>query len=223
VTEKEQIFSDDEVVRSVIRGRTQHFEVLVNRYKRKIVNFIHKMIYDYDEAQSLAQDTFLKVYETLDRYRSEDNFQAFIFTIARNLTLNYLKKQGRVSWLSSLTARHGETAEERYFRTESTQYEDLERSRQEELVTEALKSLKENQRIALILKVYLEFSYKEIASITGWSQSKIETLISRAKNNLIEHVRSREDAMENKKIRKKDSQEKLQEKHKSNVLSVRVT
>jgi hypothetical protein len=60
VTEKEIVFSDDQVVRSVQEGRTQNYEVLVNRYKNKIVNFINKMIFDYDEAQSLAQDVFLK-------------------------------------------------------------------------------------------------------------------------------------------------------------------
>ena len=48
----------------------------------------------------------------------------------------------------------------------------------------ALYELKENQRLALILKIYLEMSYKEIAEITDWSTSKIETLISRAKGNL---------------------------------------
>jgi hypothetical protein len=79
VIEKDQVFSDDDVVRSVREGNTRNFETLIDRYKNKIINFIHKMIYDYDEAQSLSQDVFLKVYETINRYEMQGNFQAFIF------------------------------------------------------------------------------------------------------------------------------------------------
>jgi len=181
VPEQEQIISDDDLIRSVQEGRIRYFEVLVDRYKKKIINFIHKMIFDYDEAQSLTQDVFLKVFENLQRYKAQDNFQAFIYTIARNLTFNHIKKQKRISWFSGSLPNQ---TEEKYFRSEETQHASLEQSRQEEIITKGLKSLKENQRLALILKVYLELPYNRIAEITGWSIPKIETLISRARSNL---------------------------------------
>jgi len=181
VTEKDNVFSDDDVVRSVREGNTRNFEILVDRYKKKIINFIHKMIFDYDEAQSLAQDVFLKVYESIKKYKSQDNFQAFIFTIAKNKTLNYIKKQKRVLLFSGFLSRD---AENRHFQAEETQYAVMEKHQQEEMLTAALKNLNENQRIALIMKVYLDFSYKRIEEITGWSVPKIETLISRGKSNL---------------------------------------
>ena len=208
MTEKDNVFSDDDVVRSVREGNTRNFEILVDRYKKKIINFIHKMIFDYDEAQSLAQDVFLKVYESIKKYKSQDNFQAFIFTIAKNKTLNYIKKQKRVLLFSGFLSRD---AENRHFQVEETQYAAMEKHQQEEMLTAALKSLNENQRIALIMKVYLDFSYKRIEEITGWSVPKIETLISRGKSNLKRQVLS----MEN-------SQENLQESSKKNVLEVRV-
>jgi RNA polymerase sigma-70 factor (ECF subfamily) len=194
VQDNEQVLSDDNVVQSVREGNIRIFEILINRYNKKIINFIHKMILDYDEAQSLAQDVFLKVYETIKRYKMQDNFQAFIFTIAKNVTLNYIKKQKRILWFSGQSNESGNNqfAEERYFRSEETQQAHLESTQQDEMITEALKSLKENQRIALIMKVYLGFSYNKIAEITGWSIPKIETLISRAKNNLKEKIRLRE-------------------------------
>lgn len=208
MTEKDNVFSDDDVVRSVREGNTRNFEILVDRYKKKIINFIHKMIFDYDEAQSLAQDVFLKVYESIKKYKSQDNFQAFIFTIAKNKTLNYIKKQKRVLLFSGFLSRD---AENRHFQVEETQYAAMEKHQQEEMLTAALKNLNENQRIALIMKVYLDFSYKRIEEITGWSVPKIETLISRGKSNLKRQVLS----MEN-------SQENLQESSKKNVLEVRV-
>jgi RNA polymerase sigma-70 factor (ECF subfamily) len=224
VTEKDPMFSDDEIVRSVRDGRTQRFEVLVNRYKNRIVNFIHKMIFDHDESQSLAQDVFIKVFESIGKYKSQDNFQAFIFTIAKNLTLNHIKKQKRFQWFSGEQGS-GEM-EGRHFRTNGTQEEDIEKRRQDELMNEALKNLKENQRIALILKIYLEFSYKKIAEITGWSEPKIETLISRAKSNLRSYIQTRENPGADSRRSSKRTfpvKENLQENKRSNVLEVRST
>lgn len=225
--EKDQVFSDDDVVRSVRDGNTRNFEALIDRYKNKIINFIHKMIYDYDEAQSLAQDVFLKVYETIERYEMRDNFQAFIFTIAKNITLNYIKKQKRVLFFSSFTPGDGNGAreyEDRYFQAEETQQAAMEKDQQEELLTAALKTLNENQRITLIMKVYLGFSYHQIAEITGWSIPKIETLISRAKSALRDKIRFilNDGSPKGGAGRKmKRLQEEMQEKSRNDVLRVR--
>ena len=174
-------FSDDEIIQSVIEGRTQNFEIIVERYKKKITNFINKMIYDHDEAQNIAQDVFLKVYETLKKYKKENNFSAFIFTIAKNLTLNYIKKSKRTVMFSTFLSKQ---SGEKHFSYQAQQEEKYRESQDEERLITALKELKENQRLALILKVYLDFSYKKIADVTGWSIPKIETLIFRAKSNL---------------------------------------
>jgi RNA polymerase sigma-70 factor (ECF subfamily) len=211
VQENEQLFSDDDVVRSVCEGNTRSFEILVDRYGKKIINFIHQMIYDHDEAQSLAQDVFVKVYENIKRYKTQDNFQAFVYTIAKNMTLNYIKKQKRIFRFSGYNNSSSSNPDERYFRGEETQQAHLERTQQDELMTEALKALNENQRLALIMKVYLDFSYKRIADITGWSEPKIETLISRAKSNLKNWIHSRE----------KTGKNPLQEKKNINVLKMR--
>ena len=205
MAQDEQLFSDDDVVCSVREGKTQNFEILVNRYSKKIVNFVFSMMADYDEAQSISQEVFLKVYESLKRYKTENNFQAFIFTIAKNLTLNYLKKQKKILSFSFFSP--DEKSQDPLY-SEEKQHQLLEKHQQDEMLTAALKALNENQRLALIMKVYLEFSYKQIAEITGWSIPKIETLISRAKSNLKNELLSRDN---------------LQEKDTINVLKVRHT
>jgi RNA polymerase sigma-70 factor (ECF subfamily) len=227
VIEKDQVFSDDDVVRSVREGNTRNFETLIDRYKNKIINFIHKMIYDYDEAQSLSQDVFLKVYETINRYEMQGNFQAFIFTIAKNITLNYIKKQKQVLFFSNFAPGDSSDAREyenKYFQSGETQQAAMERDQQEEVLTAALKTLNENQRIALILKVYLEFSYHQIAEITGWSVPKIETLISRAKSDLKDKIRfilNDGSPKGGAGIKIKRLKEDLQEKSRNDVLRVR--
>lgn len=209
MTQDNPVFSDDDIVRSVREGNTRNYEILIDRYKNKIINFIHKMIFDHDEARSLAQDTFLKVYETIPRYKTQDNFQAFIFTVAKNLTLNHIKKQKRVRFFSG---SQPDNTEDKVFRTEETQFAAMEKTQQEQMLTAALKNLNENQRIALVLKVYLDFSYARIQDITGWSVPKIETLISRAKSNLKDEIQSNLNS---------GLKENVQESKQKNVLHVR--
>ena len=193
--------SDDDLIQSIREGREQYFETLINRYKKPILNFIFKMIYDYDEAQNLSQEVFITLFKSLPRYRIQGNFQAYIFTIAKNLTLNYIKKSKRIVNLSSLFNKN--TAD-RYLHHHETPYNQLEQEVKEQQLVSALKALKESQRIALILKVYLDFSYKKIAEITDWSIPKIETLISRAKAQLKNKIFLQEKSTQNvKNVREK--------------------
>lgn len=178
---RKKILSDDEVIQSVRQGRTQDFEILVERYKKRIINFVNKMIYDYDESQSISQDVFLKVFESLKQYRMQDTFSAFIFTVAKNMTFNYLKRRKRVVLFSSFLSKN---AENRYFRTDHDPARAAQEDQVEERVLSALRQLKDDQRLALVLKVYNDYSYQQIVAITGWTVPKIETLISRARDNL---------------------------------------
>lgn len=178
-----ETFTDDQVVQSVLDGNTRNFELLVNRYKNRIVNFINKMIFDYEEAQNIAQDVFIKIYESLDRYRMENSFQSFIFTISKNLTLNYIKKSKRTVFFSQLFTKNDEDRHLDYS-YDAPQENEFDRQAKERMLNDALRQLKENQRLALILKIYVGFSYNQISDVTGWTIPKIETLISRAKSHL---------------------------------------
>lgn len=181
----EQKRSDDEVIAAVISGRSRDFEILVQRYSGRIIHFIARMTADSDEAQSLAQDVFLKIYQNLAYYRPQNNFSAFIFKIARNTTLNWLNRQKRTVFFSRLLGRELDKAP---FRQEAPRLSPHDRSEREDAVTRNLMLLPEEQRLALILKVYLEFSYKQIREVTGWSVPKIETLISRAKGRMKKNI-----------------------------------
>jgi RNA polymerase sigma-70 factor (ECF subfamily) len=178
-----ETFTDDQIIQSVIDGNTRNFELLINRYKNRIINFINKMIFDYEEAQNIAQDVFIKIYETLGRYRMEDSFQSFIFTISKNLTLNYIKKSKRTVFFSQLFTKNDEDRHLDYS-YDAPQEQEFDNRARDRMLIEALGQLKENQRLALVLKVYVGFSYNQIADVTGWSIPKIETLISRAKTQL---------------------------------------
>lgn len=175
------MITDDTVIERVRGGDTSAFAILVDRYNRKILGFIFRMVNDQDEAENLAQDVFIKVYEKIDDYRTEDNFQAYIYRIAKNMTLNHIKKNSRSSPFSSLFRK---TDEDSRFMSEGEQENRLINQKRDDWMNAALRELPENQRLALILKVYLQLSYVQIADITEWSIPKIETLISRGRTAL---------------------------------------
>ncbi|HOW45388.1 MAG TPA: RNA polymerase sigma factor [Candidatus Aminicenantes bacterium] len=181
--------SDDDIVVSVLEGRTRDYEVLIRRYSRRITLFVARMIGDNDEARSIAQDVFLKIYENLPYYRRENNFSAFIFKVARNMALNYIKRRRRTVLFSRLLGRDLDRAP---FRQDPPRLLELERGEREGELNRQLRRLSEEQRLALVLKVYLEFSYRQIREVTGWSVPKIETLISRAKSRLKKNLRLQE-------------------------------
>ena len=101
------------------------------------------------------------------------------------MTLNWLYRQKRTVFFSRLLGREMNQAP---FRQAPTYVIDPEKAERDEKITQGLRSLPEEQRIALILKIYLEFSYKQIREISGWSIPKIETLISRAKSRLKKNI-----------------------------------
>jgi RNA polymerase sigma-70 factor (ECF subfamily) len=179
------MFTDDEIIRSVLEGNTRNFESLIARHGKKMINFINRMIFDPDEAQNIAQDVFLRVYETLPYYKPENNFSAFLFKIAKNQTLNWIKKNKRMVFFSRMM---GQDLRGGRFTSGENPERTVEDRQQEGLLTEGLRGLSEDQRLALILKAYLDFSYRQIAGITGWSEPKIETLISRAKSALKKYI-----------------------------------
>lgn len=185
--------TDDEIVAAVLAGRRQDFEILVHRYSGKIIHFITRMTQDRDEAQSIAQEVFLKIFQNLPYYRKENNFSAFIFKIAKNMTLNWLNREKRTVLFSRLLGWEFNKAP---FRQEPPLVSTHEQSERDGDIMRNLRLLPEEQRLALILKVYLEFSYKQIREITGWSIPKIETLISRAKSRLKKNIQLQERSRE---------------------------
>jgi RNA polymerase sigma-70 factor, ECF subfamily len=85
--------SDEALVSRVLAGETSAFEELVNRYERAIVNFIYRMIGDYEQALDLAQEVFFKVYRSLGRFDPTFRFSTWLYRIASNRSIDHLRKR----------------------------------------------------------------------------------------------------------------------------------
>jgi RNA polymerase sigma-70 factor (ECF subfamily) len=179
----------------VKRGDRAAFAELVDKYKQPVMNFICRSLRDEAEAEDLAQNVFLQVYKSRSRYKQTAKFSTWLFTIARNLCLNELRRRSR---------HPAESIEETQAENEShdgamqRQYEDKsqmappEKLLQGELaqkIEEALAGLPENQRSAILLCRREDLSYEEIADILDCSLSATKSLIHRGRETLKEKLK----------------------------------
>jgi RNA polymerase sigma-70 factor, ECF subfamily len=178
---------DAELMLLVKRGDLAAFEVLVNKYQRPVMNLVYRTLRDATEAEDLTQAVFVQVFKSASRYRPTARFSTWLYTIARNLCLNELRRRTRhpAESLDAASAA-GEDAAARQVvdRRQPDPTEMALRDELEEKIAQALAELPENQRTALLLFRNEELSYEEIARILGCSLSATKSLIHRARETL---------------------------------------
>jgi len=175
----------------VKRGDMAAFEALVEKYKQPIVNLMFRMVRDLEEAEDLAQIVFVRVFQSASRYEVSAKFSTWLFTIARHLCLNEIRRRGRHP-AESLDAEPADSEQA------PKQFEDVRvfsppeaflQGELEEKIQEALEALPEKQRLALALCRQDELSYEEIAEILGCSVSAVKSLIHRGRETLKQRLK----------------------------------
>jgi len=179
----------------VKRGDRAAFAELVDKYKQPVMNFVYRSLRDEIEAEDLAQNVFLQVYKSRNRYKQTARFSTWLFTIARNLCLNELRRRARhpAESIEESHADHetGEPGTQRQYEDKS-QLAPPEALLQGELaqkIEEALAELPENQRNAILLCRQEELSYEEIADVLDCSLSATKSLIHRGRETLKEKLK----------------------------------
>jgi RNA polymerase sigma-70 factor, ECF subfamily len=184
--------ADAALMLRVTRGDGDAFAEIVDKYKQPIVNFLYRNLRDLEEAEDLAQTVFLQVYKSAARYRVEAKFTTWLYTIARNLCLNEIRRRARHPAESLEAALEpGEEIVPRQFEDRRTPAAG-EQVLQEELtakVAEALADLPENQRTAILMFKEKELSYEEISAVLGCSLSATKSLIHRGREALKERLK----------------------------------
>ena len=184
--------SSEDLMARIAKGEDEAFEILVNRHQTPVLNLIYRFLGDRTQAKDLAQEVFLRVWQAAKTYEPKAKFTTWIYQIATNLCFNELKSSRRRRWYPFHRSDEGnENAVEDTYSDGLPTAEDLllakERGRQ---ISDALQSLPDNQRMALVLKRYDDLSYEEIARIMGCSVSAVESLLVRGKRNLQEKFKN---------------------------------
>jgi RNA polymerase sigma-70 factor (ECF subfamily) len=171
----------------VKQGDGAAFAELVDRYKQPILNLVYRMLHDATEAEDLAQNVFVQVFRSAHRYEVSAKFSTWLFTIARNLALNELRRRSRHPAESMDTTRPEQDDQPlQQFEDKKTASppERLLQGELEEKIERAVAALPENQRTAILLCRQDELSYEEIAKVLGCSLSATKSLIHRGRETL---------------------------------------
>src|SRR4051812_6098853 len=171
----------------VKQGDMGAFEQLVDKYKQPVLNLVYRMLRDLTEAEDIAQNVFVQVYKSASRYEISSKFSTWLFTIARNLSLNEIRRRSRHP-AESIDATHPDNEDQPWHQFEDkktfTPPESLLQGELEKKLLEAISELPENQRTALLLCRQGELSYEEIAEVVGTSLSATKSLIHRGRETL---------------------------------------
>lgn len=155
---------DRDLVAAARKGKVEAYNVLVARWEKRIFNYLLRLTRDVEEAQDLAQDTFLKAYQNLGRLGDEGRFGAWLYRIAHNEAISALRKPKRETELEDMPV--GTISPGRMAPVEVAL-----------AVESALSRLSEEQREAVVLKVYEGFKFDEMAEILNCPASTIKSRV----------------------------------------------
>jgi RNA polymerase sigma-70 factor (ECF subfamily) len=179
--------TDTEIINIVLHGKRNDFQILVERYQSLVFRTCMGFLHDKDEVDDLTQEVFIQAYQSLNKFKGESAFSTWIYRIAVNASLNYVRKNSRRLVLNRLDSLFV-TGKEREISFPAYDNEDPEniliRLEKSKWIQNALDSLPENQRIAIVLSKYDDLSQKEISEIMKITEGAVESLIQRAKANL---------------------------------------
>jgi RNA polymerase sigma-70 factor (ECF subfamily) len=175
-------FTDGELVRVILEGRTDLYEVLVRRYQRDVLRIVGTLLCDRHTVDDLAQQVFVNAYFSLPRYQQEQDFGAWVRTIARNAIREELRRRSRYN--RRLKTYYGTLSARLANENDASLYEEL----LEESLRKCLRRLAPRAGRVVRLRYDEAKSVEKIAKDLGTSPNAISTLLYRARLALRECV-----------------------------------
>jgi len=164
---------DPALVRACQAGDTRAFETLVDRYLKTILNVVQRMVKNHDDAEDITQTVFIKVYENLQGIDLRQKFFSWLYRIAVNEALNFIRRQKRTTRLEGDFAANGSTPEEAFVETEFN-----------DQIQDSLMKLDPENRGLIVLKHLQNCSYQEMAYIMDIPEKTVKSRLYSARQLL---------------------------------------
>ena len=181
-----KVDEDLDLVLKSKKGEMNAFGELVNRHQSLVINFCYKMLGNREDAEDIAQETFLRAFAAIGRFQPRAKFSTWLLTIAKNLTLNFIRNERRrirgVDAVGSSDeavpvidlAPSGNPGPDRVaLQNERARY-----------VRRALKELSDTHRTIIVLRDFEGMTYEEIAKVMGCRRGTVKSRLSRAREQL---------------------------------------
>lgn len=178
VLRKNNNIEEGQLINALVAGDETAYRIIIEKYREPVVRLCRGFVDSYDDAQDLAQEVFIEVFNSISKFKRRSSFSTWIYRVAVNKSLNFLRKNKNLVSL--------EQADETVMpvNNDPSAEKNLVTNDHARALHNAIDSLPEKQRTAFILSKYDDMQYAEIADILKTSISSVESLLFRAKKNL---------------------------------------
>lgn len=176
---------DTELIAKAIDGREEGFEELVRRYQRPIIAYVYRMLNNYDASLDVTQEVFIKVYNSLARYSSEYKFSTWLYRIAHNAAIDYMRRNS-VNQQSIEAENADGTYQLQIESPRPTPEQEREHTEWRAEIEVVVKCLPTIYRELIFLRHTQDLSYDEIAEVTGLPLGTVKNRLFRAREMMRE-------------------------------------
>lgn len=180
--------NDNVYIDKIINGDTNAFSVLVDRYKDLIFTLALRMMKNKEEAEEVAQDTFIKTYKSLSKFKGDSKFSTWIYRVAYNTCLDRLKKNKRQQNTVAI-----DEYTEHQVKTIDNALDAMETKEKAEAIKTCIDLLPSDDSFLLTLYYYEEQSLDEIAKVTGLKPNNVKVKLFRSRKKLATILKERLD------------------------------
>ena len=171
--------SDIQFIEQVLSGRTNAFSHIVERHKNKAFNLALRICGNYEEAEEITQDSFVKAYRALGEFRMKSSFATWLYRIVYNSSISHVRsRKARILSLEDFPADASD------FLTAGSTEEEADKEYMNSIINFALQKLNEDERGLITLYYYEELSLEELEEVTGISKSNIKVKMFRARQKM---------------------------------------
>jgi len=171
---------ESELVRQAQNGDTAAFDELVSRFRSRVFGMIYNMVHNEQDAWDLAQDSFLKAWKSIGRFRGQSSFYTWLYRIVMNVTIDWVRKKQvkgtGAEFDDAIQLKEIDPASRTVPRAEALPHKKMERQEIRARIDAAIKQLSPEHRAVILMKEMEDMQYHEIAESLGCS---IGTVMSR--------------------------------------------
>lgn len=179
--------SDTTLLRLWKKGDIRGYNDLVKRYERPLLIFIYRMIRDQDDAKDVLQETFMRLYRSLDKLREDKSLKSWLYMTANNLSIDWLRKHkpGRVAVMDHQDSAFQALADSSGADNPQQPDRQMRETWMQEKILEAIDQLPSQQRMAMTLRSVKGLSLREIAETMNSTEQTIGTTLFAARKRLL--------------------------------------
>ena len=170
---------DKQLVKSYIDGDEESFSILLDRHLKHVFNFVYRLCGSKTEAEDITQDTFLKVWKKIKKYNGQNSFKTWLYTIARNTTIDYLRKKKDLKF-SDFDTEEGNYIEDTLADTEKLQEDVFARHENKDIFEQIFNDISPVYKEIMMLYYNNDMTLVEISEVLNRSVNTVKSQYRRA-------------------------------------------